>query len=150
MVAMGSGQFADGSAQEFYYPPGHEHEGIFKGMAVILKERGYTGCVGRKGKLAECHQFKCKPGATDCCCRRILFNEPDFVNVASLLEIECGARGFKVIFLPKFHCKLNFIEQCWGWAKRVYQKFPASSREADLERNVIEALDSMPLVSMCR
>jgi hypothetical protein len=149
-VPMANGFFADGTTQEFYFPLGHEREGVFKGMAIILEERGYSDCCGRKGKLAECHQFKCPPGATDCCCRRILYNEPDFVNVASLLEIECGARGFQVIFLPKFHCELNFIEQCWGCAKRMYRKFPASSREADLEHNVVDALDSVPLASMRR
>jgi hypothetical protein len=82
-------------------------------MAIILEERGFEGCQGRKGKRAECEGFKCAPGAIDCCCRRALYNEPDFVNVESLLEIKCRARGFHVIFLPKFHCELNFIEQCW-------------------------------------
>ena len=67
-----------------------------------------------------------------------------------MLEIHCQEHGFSVIFLPKFHCELNFIEQCWGYAKRVYRHFPASLKEADLERNVIEALDSVPLVSMRR
>lgn len=86
----------------------------------------------------------------DCCCRRLLYNEPDFVNVPSLLETECNSRGFKVIFLPKFHCELNFIEQCWGYAKGNYRKFPTSSKEADLERNLIEALETIPLASMRR
>jgi hypothetical protein len=149
-VKMANGHFADGTTQEFYFPEGHEHAGVFKGMAIILEERGYTGCVGTKGKKAECPKFKCAPGATDCCCRRLLYNEPDFANVPSLLEIECSARGFRVIFLPKFHCELNFIEQCWGYAKRTYRKFPASSKEADLEMNVINALASVPLTSMRR
>jgi hypothetical protein len=149
-VKMANRRFADGTEQEFYIPEGHEHAGIFKGMAVILEERGYTDCIGAKGKRAECVKFKCAPGATDCCCRRILYNEPDFVHVPSLLEMECNARGFQVILLPKFHCELNFIEQCWGYAKRTYRKFPASSKEADLERNVIDALASVPLASMRR
>jgi hypothetical protein len=109
-VPMANGYFVDGSTQEFYYPTGCKHEGMFKGMAVILKERGYEGCTGHKGKLTECSQFKCTPGATDCCCCHILFNKPDFVNITSLLEIECSTQGFQVIFLLKFHCELNFIE----------------------------------------
>ena len=90
-VRMADGQFADGSRQEFYFPPGHSCEGVFKGMAIILEERGFEGCQGRKGKRAECEGFKCAPGTTDCCCRRILFNQPDFVNVGSLLESKCQA-----------------------------------------------------------
>jgi transposase len=39
------------------------------------------------------------------------------VLVESLLETYCKSCGVNVIFLPKFHCELNFIEQCWGYAK---------------------------------
>ncbi|KIK93487.1 hypothetical protein PAXRUDRAFT_145031, partial [Paxillus rubicundulus Ve08.2h10] len=80
----------------------------------------------------------------------ILYTQPDFVGVESLLEMLCKARGYQVLFLPKFHCELNFIEQCWGFAKRLYRQFPASSKEADLERNVVVALDSVPLITMRR
>ncbi|KAI6022540.1 hypothetical protein BKA83DRAFT_4054572 [Pisolithus microcarpus] len=65
-----------------------------------------------------------------------------------ILESTCSARGFQVIYLPKFHCELNFIEQCWGYAKRIYRCYPMSSKDADLEANVIKALDSVPLDSM--
>ncbi len=54
-----------------------------------------------------------------------------------------------VIFLPKFHCKISFIEQCWGYGKQTYRHFPPSSKEADLEKNVIQALNSIPLATMC-
>jgi hypothetical protein len=40
----------------------------------------------------------------------MFYNEPDFVNVKSLLEIACEARGFRAVFFLKFHCELNFIE----------------------------------------
>ena len=114
---------------------------------MILEERGLI----EESKLwAECKDFKCPPGATHCRCRRVLFNQPDFVNVESQLESVCKARGFQVIFLPKFHCELNFIEQCWGYAKRIYRHYPASSKEKDLERNVLTAIDSIPLESMRR
>ncbi|KAF9221496.1 hypothetical protein BS17DRAFT_711193 [Gyrodon lividus] len=55
-----------------------------------------------------------------CCCRRMLYNEPDFDNVQSTLELACASEGVHVLFLPKLHCELNFIEQCWGHAKRTY------------------------------
>ncbi|OJA15159.1 hypothetical protein AZE42_13960, partial [Rhizopogon vesiculosus] len=35
----------------------------------------------------------------------------------SKLESTCHAQGSDIIFLPKYYCELNFIEQCWGHAK---------------------------------
>ena len=70
-------------------------------------------------------------------------NQPDFAEQGS--EILGQDFGFEVIFLPKFHCELNFIEQCWGHAKRVYRQYPVSSKEEDLEKNLLTALESVPL-----
>jgi len=62
---MGNAQFADGSPQPLYFPKGHPHTGVFKGMAVISEEQGF----GDMSKvLAECKGFKCTPLAIDCCC----------------------------------------------------------------------------------
>ncbi|KZP06115.1 hypothetical protein FIBSPDRAFT_914755 [Athelia psychrophila] len=144
-VLMEDGWFADGSRQSLYFEPGHPQAGLFKGMSMILQERGLV----KESQLhVECKNFKCPQDATSCCCRCALYTQADFVNVKSLLEIECEARGFTVIFLPKFHYELNFIEQVWGYTKRIYRQYPGSSREADLERNLIMALDSVPLESM--
>jgi hypothetical protein len=80
----------------------------------------------------------------------MLYMQPDFANVDSILQTVAAERGFRVLFLPKFHCELNFIEQCWGRAKSVYQTYPESSREDRLEKNAISALDSISLVMMRR
>jgi hypothetical protein len=144
-IRMKDGQLPSGEPQSFYFPEGHPRAGIFKGMALILQERGF----GDMSKMqAECKGFKCAPGGTNCCCRRILYNQPDFANVDSLLETICVARGILVLFLPKFHCELNFIEQCWGRAKSVYRTYPESSRKDRLEDNTITTLESIPLSMM--
>ncbi|KAG2056618.1 hypothetical protein BDR06DRAFT_850242, partial [Suillus hirtellus] len=129
-----------------YWPEGHEKSGLFKGMATILTERGFDVTKLK----AQCKNFECVAGATDCCCHRILYCQPDFTNVKSFLETTCKARGFHVIFLPKFHCELNFIEQCWGFAKQIYRTYPMSTKDSDLEINVVNALDSVPIASMRR
>jgi len=138
-------RFADGTPQELYFPDGHDRAGIFKGMAVILEERGFRDMSKVR---AECPGFKCKPEVINCCCRHILYNQPDFVDVESLLESACKSHGFQVLFLPKFHCELNFIEQCWGHAKRLYWMKPPSSKEEDLQANVLASLKAIPLVTM--
>ena len=40
-------------------------------------------------------------------------NELDFVHVKTLLKELCEKRGFLVLILPKYHCKLNPIEMIW-------------------------------------
>ena len=146
-IQMCDAQFEDGRPQPLYFPEGHPRAGVFKGMATILEERGFSDM---SKVIAECKSFKCAPPAIDCCCRRILYNQPDFTHVETILETYCKNQGFQVIFLPKFHCELNFIEQCWGYAKRLYRLNPESSQEAVLEKNTITALNAVPLESMRR
>ena len=147
-VRMDDATFSDGSTQPLYFPDDHPSSpGCFKGMAVLLEERRLV----MESKLwYECPGFKCKPGVMDCCCCCALYSQPDFVAVESLLEIHARVHGFEVLFLPKFHCELNFIEQCWGYAKRKYREFPASSKEADLERNLLAALEMVSIDKMHR
>ncbi|TFY76614.1 hypothetical protein EWM64_g7399 [Hericium alpestre] len=153
-IRMADARFSNGEPQSLYFPEGHPRAGVFKGMAQILIERGFNEQL-INGLRTECKGFKCPPSSQwdpehPCCCRRLLYNEPDFVSVPSILEMHCQARGYEVIFLPKFHCELNPIEQCWGRAKRYYRELPPSSKEADLERNALESLDSVPLESIRR
>jgi hypothetical protein len=146
-VQMRNGQF-NGGEQELYFPEGHEKAGLFKGMAIILTERGYNVA----DKRAQCGKkfSDCPEGSKDCCCRRMIYSEPDFVEEEALLETCCRSRGYPVHFFPKFHCETSFIEQCWGNAKRRYRLLAPSSKEEELERNCITSLDAVPLISMRR
>lgn len=145
---MGGARFADGTIQNIYYPSDHpKYPDFFKGMTQILLERGYDNAGALK---AQCNGFRCVPGAHSCCQRRILFEEPDFKGVNPIAVDFCKDRGFKLIFLPKFHPELNFIEMCWGFAKRLYRELPESSNIGDLERNTIWALSQVPIASMRR
>ena len=147
-VEMCPGTLPDGSPQSFYFPEGHQSAGYFKGMKVILEERGFGDQI--RGLKRECPQFRCPPGRVDCCIRRLLYSQPDFLGVTSVLEEHCRNRGFEVLFLPKFHPELNPIEQCWGRAKSKYRELPASSKEEDLRRNALRCLDEIPLDLMRR
>jgi hypothetical protein len=148
-IPMAPGNFDDGTPQSFYFPEGHRHAGLFKGMKVILEERGFP--VSQLNKLKrECKKFHCPAGRTDCCIRRLLYSQRDFQNIKSVLELHCNQRGVEVLFLPKFHPELNPIEQCWGRAKWYYRQLPLSSLEEDLEQNTIESLESIPLALMRR
>jgi hypothetical protein len=140
----------NGISQSLYFPDNHdEYPGYFKGIAQILLERGD---VEGSRKRLECKGFDCADQSSHarCCARRILFNQPDFCDQKSALELACEKRGFEVAFLPKFHPELNFIEQCWGYAKRRYREYPIGKSEDELESNVAQALNSIPLVTMRR
>ncbi|KAF9508823.1 hypothetical protein BS47DRAFT_1302272 [Hydnum rufescens UP504] len=148
---MRDGKLPDGSPQPFYFPLGHQYCGQFKGMATILEERG----INTQSLNAQCPKFKCRdhvllPGSQPCCCRKALFDQPDFTNQKSRLEELGDKYGYGVIFYPRFHCECNFIENNWGYSKRIYRQYPESSNEKELERNVISALESVPILSMRR
>ncbi|OJA08883.1 hypothetical protein AZE42_12262 [Rhizopogon vesiculosus] len=91
-----------------------------------------------------------EPGAQRCCFRRMLYNEPDFTNIKSTLELTCESPEISVLFLAKFHCELSFIEQCWGHAKRTYRLRPPSTSEEALEKNPVDVLESVTVEQMRR
>ncbi|THU98051.1 hypothetical protein K435DRAFT_661731 [Dendrothele bispora CBS 962.96] len=153
-IQMKPGKLPDGTEQPLYYPDDFKDEkgqpselaGKFKGIVNILLERN----INIEGKKFECRGFKCASPAVDCCMKRILYNQPDFSNQESILEATYRERGFQVIFLPKYHCELNPIEQCWGYSKRLYRFYPQSSREDVLQKNAVECLDAIPIESIRR
>jgi hypothetical protein len=95
-------------------------DGIQKGIKTILTERGlFQQLLGRK--VLECSDCKVgnPPQSIFCCARRCLSEQPDFKSQDELLhEVVEVNNGHKIIFFPKFHCELNFIEMVWGYLKR--------------------------------
>lgn len=144
---MRPGTLPDGTRQDFYFPEDHpDYLGWFKGMEAIICERGLWPEAGLN---AECKGFKCEPDATACCCRRLLFNQPDFVAQKSQLEELVTRRGHICDFYPKFHPELNFIEQYWGLAKQHYRLTPSTHSTTKMEENVLNSLDA-PKVEQIR
>ncbi|KAF9519954.1 hypothetical protein BS47DRAFT_1370635 [Hydnum rufescens UP504] len=132
-------------------PDGHQYCGQFKGMVTILEEHG----INTQSLNAQCPKFKCRDhilllGLQPCCCQKALFDQPDFTNQKSQLEELGDKYGYGVIFYPCFHCECNFIENNWGYSKHIYCQYPESSNEKELEQNVISALESVPILSMCQ
>ena len=149
-VRMRNGELPDGTSQPLYWPVDHttvKLRGHFKGMKQILSERGKWPLGGL---LSECSQFKCLEGATSCCARRMMFNEPDFVGQKSALEELYASRGHICDFYPKFHCELNFIEQYWGAAKRQYRVTAPTKGTKAMQQNILACLDSVPQAQIRR
>ena len=146
---MRAGKLADGSAQDLYFPDDHPTMGgWFKGMEEIIRERGLWPASGSLN--AQCPGFKCEAGRTDCCCRRLLFTQADFVGQKCHLQEFIESRGHLCDFYPKFHPETNFIEQYWGLAKYFYRISPKTSDIEEMEANVKACLDKVSLLQIRR
>jgi len=82
-----------------------------KGIREVLMERELW-----MNKL----RMQCKGGcmSSSCCAKRILKLQPDFKAQRSLVQEAIEEAGHLCLFLPKFHCELNYIEFFWGAVKR--------------------------------
>ena len=144
---MRPGNFGvDNTPQDFYFADDHPTmPGWFKGMEIIIRERGLWP---QKGLNAQCEGFKCVAGKKNCCCCQLLFTQPDFENQKSHLEEFITSRGHICDFYPKYHCELNFIEQYWGAAKLIYRSTPKTKDMKEMEENVKISLDDVPIVQI--
>ncbi|KZT24741.1 hypothetical protein NEOLEDRAFT_1156699 [Neolentinus lepideus HHB14362 ss-1] len=83
--------------------------GEAKGLKDVLQECSFNVQKLRAKCLLVC------PFKSQNCCMACL-------SPCSTLLIKKA--GHEVIFLPKFHCKLNLIEMYWGWCKYHYWEVP--------------------------
>ena len=75
---------------------------------------------------------------------KLLAAQPDFAFVKNWLQTVVEASGHVQVFLPKFHCELNFIEMIWGYTKAALRKRCKNSFE-DLKLNLPLQLESVPI-----
>lgn len=103
------------------------NNGTPKGMRQVLTERGVDT---RRMKADDL--------------RRVLGEMSDFKYEKTKVEHMVSNRGYRAIFIPRFHCELNPIEACWGHAKR-YSRSHCDYSFPGLEKTVNPALNSFPL-----
>ena len=83
----------------------------------------------------------------DCCARRFLSEQPDFKEQKGWIQETIEARGHKVLFYPKFHCELNFIEYYWATIKS-YACQHCNYTFKGLKETVPHALASVDLMNV--
>ena len=81
--------------------------------------------------------------------RQFLNLQPDFAAQKGWLEETVVAMGFTIIFSPKYHCELNFIEQIWGWLKSYHRRTCTYNR-VELERELPNTLDNLIPIDFVR
>ena len=112
--------------QPMIFPPDHpKFPDAPKGIKQVLEERG----LWQAGMHLEC-------------AKHVLGLQPDFTEQKSLVQEVIEAAGHMCIFLPKFHCELNFIEFFWGAVKK-YLRNHCDYTFATLKDNPPKALASV-------
>lgn len=141
----------DGVHYTMIFPDNYANEtlrGQPKGMKEVLKDRGLW-IHGLSKTCSRCKADDKRPDRVDCCAERILELQPDFVAQGSTLEEIAKEEGQLIIFYPKFHCELNFIEMYWGASKRYTRKHCDYSFKG-LQSIILKALDSVPIETIRR
>jgi hypothetical protein len=139
-----------GRSQSMKFPAEYfnrELAGKQKGIKRVLKERGLWP---ERGLVLDCPTTNGRPGCNPqggCCARRVLGAQKDFRDQKGRLQEEVENLGHRVIFYPKFHCELNFIERYWCRAKWFARENCGYSFQA-LKAIVPEALASVSNASI--
>ena len=94
-------------------------------MKAVLEERGIN-IQTQKGEQIQ----------------TILRNHDDFKNEQLKIIRFLEEKGYRAIFLPKFHPELNLIERVWAQAKQ-YTKAHCKYNIIYLRRNVNPGLDTV-------
>ena len=76
-------------------------------------------------------------------------NQPDFLNQKSLIQEVIEAAGHLCIVLPKFHCKLNFIEFFWDSVKYYLCKHCDMSFDTLKDNSGIQTLPTDTYLGTC-
>jgi hypothetical protein len=108
-----------------------------KGLTTVLTERGMLQ-PGKRYTKAEL--------------QKLLAEQPDFAEANDripIVESFVAERGHKVIWLPRYHCELNFIELCWNRAKKFARRH-CNFTLAGLREVVPRALHAVSLAEMRR
>ena len=103
--------------------------GKAKGIRQVLLERGLwreRSADGFKFRLI-CPKTHDRPGCDpnlngECCATALLHSQGDFQEQKGSLQEKIEFAGHSVIFYPKFHCELNFIERFWCTAKHYVRE----------------------------
>jgi hypothetical protein len=149
-------------------PIAAELVGEAKGMKRVLQERGLwvpelrkqCGCKKKDNtwndrlfqETMEEYEARtvdrCEAGQ-GCCALHILEVQRDFQEEKSMLEHIITAAGHEVIFYPKFHCELNYIEYYWAALKK-YTCDNCKYTFPELEKTVLVAMDLVSLITIRR
>ena len=84
-----------------------------------------------------------------CCLTCVLSTEPDSAGQKEWLTEVVEKKNCRIIFYPKYHCELNFIEMVWGWLKSHHRR-SCTYTFKHLEENLPLSLENILPLSFVR
>jgi hypothetical protein len=121
-------------------------DGIQKGLRTVLEERGINTKGMNAEKLKEVlgeFEVKCSTIVTHTHTETMMLTHmQDFKDKTTLLQQLIEGRGHICLYLPKFHCELNPIEQCWCHAKK-HTRANCNGSIVRLRKIIPESLDGI-------
>ena len=132
----------------------HEHTGtVYNGVHYTLNydKTNPDGTVTKvqKGTAHILRDRNDQPYYSAQRCAEILSTHHDFAEEPEWLEQVVFARGHNIIFLPKFHCELNYIEIIWAYTKSYLRRHCTFSFLA-LKADLPDVLLGVPLSAIRR
>jgi hypothetical protein len=132
--------------------------GVQKGMRTILTERGkflndqgHPLCKVCRSCLEKTPHEERENKTQKCCAFYVLSQEPDFKEQKPWLQEAVERHGFQILFYPKYHCELNWIEMIWGWVKSYHRRHCTYSfADLDGENGLTRTLDERIPISFVR
>ena len=94
--------------------------GRHKGMETLLMERSLL--QPGSSLRGACESKSAHAANNRCCCKRLLASQSDFKSETSGLDRVVTSGGHRCLFLPKYHCELNWIERYWGASKKYARR----------------------------
>ena len=135
---MRNGYFPDSVTGDKTMQNMQTETGKAKGLRSILEERkrwraGMPRLCGlcksgdvpheeRRNKFAGIYAEGWHGYTSQCCAVYCLSHEPDFLAQREWLREVVEDDGHLIIFYPKFHCELNYIEMIWAYLKAYLRK----------------------------
>ncbi len=115
---------------------------MYKGLAVasyiyeLLDGKKAWDAASNVAKFFYCHELLL-PSFT--------FLQPDFAaGGKEWLEEVIASKGHKIIFFPKYHCELNYIEMVWAYIKTKIRAECTNSLD-EMHAMLIQLLQHVPL-----
>ncbi|RPB06843.1 hypothetical protein P167DRAFT_477684, partial [Morchella conica CCBAS932] len=113
--------------------------GESKGLQIrgLWPESGlYLDCGNRRTTAGR----KVDNQKPDCCARMLLSQQSDFLNQKGRVQEMVEAKGHLILFYPRIHCELNWIEYFWARVK-LYTRTHCGYDIKSLMKNVPLALE---------